>query len=291
MHLVVEGRAGEEAAVSALDDVIGAADHPHHPERERGTLRREVRLRPDLFGGQGGDVELVTDVHSHQRGSRLVHDHLLGAIGAGRAPSEDLEPLDLHPHPIVTGDPNAEVGLHALDQREHERERTRLLNHRQMRDVVDDPGIGGPHVDRHVGTARHLDEAFEAGGRAASSRRRGEDDRAREAGHQRQRDEHAPSTTPVGAHPESDGPIHRFIRCSTHPGHKPAAIPAAGVVAPLVARIGQISIVVPSAAAATGTDASRNPSTMASSSASVRLGSWWKSSTDRDPARRARWTG
>ena len=34
----------------------------------------------------------------------------------------------------------------------------------------------------------------------------------------------------------------------------------------------------------TGTGASANPATMASTSSSVRVGSWWKSSTDRAPA-------
>ena len=48
---------------------------------------------------------------------------------------------------------------------------------------------------------------------------------------------------------------------------------------------------MPSAAAVTGTGASAKPATMASSSASVRVGSWWKSRTDRAPASSARRTG
>ena len=185
VHDVVERRAGEEAAVGVLDDVIGSADHTHHVQRERGTSRRKVVLGQHLFGSQGGDVDLVTDVHSDQRSRRLVHDHLLGAIWVGSPPAEDPEALDLHSHAIVTGDPDGEVGLHAVDQREHDRERTRPVDHRQVRDVVDDLGIDGTQVGGHVGRARLLDEALEAGGSPAGSPDRRQDDRAREAGQER----------------------------------------------------------------------------------------------------------
>ena len=167
---------------------------------------------------------------------RLVHCNFVGAIGSGAAPAEDPVALDLDRRSDRRVDPESEVSLDAVDHREHDRERTGRLDHRQSGDRVGDLGIDRADVDRDVGGARFTFKAVDAACGAAGSCERDEYDGPRQADQQCERDDQSASAAPVGAHPERDSPVHRFIGYQSSVRCKHGAHLLVGVLPPQRAR-------------------------------------------------------
>ena len=136
---------------SALSDqVVEAPHHSHDVESQPRPPRREVLLVPHLLGRHRRDGDLVADVDAEDLDGRLVHDHLVETSWIRSATANDPISLDLRSDPSVARRPDREVGLDAIDDREHDREPPEHVDHRQLRDLFDDLRVDRAHIGQDV---------------------------------------------------------------------------------------------------------------------------------------------
>ena len=119
--------------------------------------------------------------------------------------------LDLRSDPPVARCPNREVGVDAIHDREHDRERAGHVHDGQLRDLLDDLRVDRTNIGHDVRRARLTHETLEARARPARSGDGGEDHGTRQAGEEREREQRAAPPAPIERGPRARrrlAPLH-----------------------------------------------------------------------------------